>query len=199
MANRNPTIVVPVHGRIDLTERCLRAIDDLTNVSVPLLLIDDCGDPPLGPEFVARAIRSGRRTTFVQHADNQGFVATKNEAFERTAGADVVLVNSDVTVLPGWLSALRLALSAVPDLASASALDDRGGILSCGIGAPRSYPRADGSGVIVGSRGRHTSIDTRALREKVLRFLSPRQFFGFGLIDAWRTSRVDFRYCRPHF
>jgi hypothetical protein len=44
MASRSPTIVVPVHGRIDLTVRCLRAIDDLTNVSVPLLVIDDCGD-----------------------------------------------------------------------------------------------------------------------------------------------------------
>jgi GT2 family glycosyltransferase len=130
MANRNPTIVVPVYGRIDLTERCLRAIDDLTNVSVPLLLIDDCGDPPLSPEFVRQAIRSGRRTTFVRHTSNQGFVATMNEAFERTGSADVVLVNSDVIVLPGWLPALRLALSAVPDLASASALADRGGILS---------------------------------------------------------------------
>jgi hypothetical protein len=63
-------MVVPVYGRIDLAERCLRAIDDRTNVSVPLLLIDDCGDPPLTPEFVARTIRSGRRTTLVQHAEN---------------------------------------------------------------------------------------------------------------------------------
>ena len=141
MASRSPTIVVPVHGRIDLTERCLRAIDDLTNVSVPLLVIDDCGDPPLKPEFVARTIRSGRRTTFVQHTANQGFVATMNEAFERTASADVVLVNSDVTVLPGWLPALRLALSAVPDLASASALADRGGILSLpGLAELRGKP-----------------------------------------------------------
>jgi GT2 family glycosyltransferase len=134
-------MVVPVYGRIDLAERCLRAIDDRTNVSVPLLLIDDCGDPPLTPEFVARTIRSGRRTTFVQHAENQGFVATMNEAFERTGSGNVVLVNSDVTVLAGWLPALQLALSAVPDLASASALADHGGILSLpGLAEFRTLP-----------------------------------------------------------
>ena len=41
-----PVIVVPVYGRLDLTAQCLRAIDDHTYVSVPVLVIDDCGPEP---------------------------------------------------------------------------------------------------------------------------------------------------------
>ncbi|MEP6527336.1 MAG: glycosyltransferase [Nocardioidaceae bacterium] len=130
MPYRNPTIVVPVFGQVELARRCLRAIDDLTRVSVPTLIIDDAGTPALTEQVVTGAVRSGRRWRLIRHDHNQGFVATMNEAFDRAAGSDVVIVNSDVTVLPGWLEGLRAAMRAVPGLASASALADNGGILS---------------------------------------------------------------------
>lgn len=138
-----PTIVIPVYGRLDLLARCLRAIDEQTFVSVPVLVIDDCGPEPVDEAGLRAALPSGRRFTFVRHESNAGFVATMNDAFERCAGSDVVLVNSDVAVLPGWLAGLRDALGASPATASASAVADHGGILSvAALGALRDAPAA---------------------------------------------------------
>ena len=125
-----PTIVVPAYGQLDLLAQCLRAIDEHTFVSVPLLVIDDCGPEPVDATAVQAALPSGRGYTLVRHEQNQGFVATMNDAFARCAGSDVVLVNSDVTVLPGWLTGLRAALDETPATASSSAIADRGGVLS---------------------------------------------------------------------
>ncbi|HEY3629434.1 MAG TPA: glycosyltransferase [Jatrophihabitantaceae bacterium] len=133
-----PTIVVPVYGRLDLLDRCLRAIDRHTFVSIAVLIIDDGGPEPVDEAAVRAAMPSGRRFTLVGHEQNLGFVATVNEAFERCAGTDVVLVNSDVTVLPGWLAGLQDARSASPATATASAIADHGGILSvAALGALR--------------------------------------------------------------
>ena len=136
-----PVIVVPVYGRLDLTAQCLRAIDDHTYVSVPVLVIDDCGPEPVEHDSLRESFRSGRRFTLVRHEHNLGFVATMNDAFARCAGSDVVLVNSDVTVLPGWLTALREALDETPATATASAVADHGGILSVAeLGTLRGEP-----------------------------------------------------------
>jgi GT2 family glycosyltransferase len=129
-ASAVPAIVVPVYGRLDLAAQCLRAIDEHSYVSVPVLVIDDCGPQQMTPDLVRGSLRSGRRFTLVRHERNAGFVASVNDAFVRCAGSDVVLVNSDVTVLPGWLAGLREALDDSPDTATASAVADRGGILS---------------------------------------------------------------------
>ncbi len=109
-----PTIVVPAYGQLDLLAQCLRAIDEHTFVSVPVLVIDDCGPEPVDATAVQAALPSGRRYTLVRHEQNQGFVATMNDAFARCAGSDVVLVNSDVTVLPGWAD--RGGVLSVPEL-----------------------------------------------------------------------------------
>lgn len=144
VADRNPMIAVPVFGQLELTRRCLQSIDDRTVVSVPLLIIDDAGTPALPEDLVAETVRSGRRYQLIRHSRNAGFVETVNEAFDIAGSRDVVLVNSDVTVLPGWLEGLRLAVIAEPGLASASALADHGGILSLpGLAGLRSLPSAD--------------------------------------------------------
>jgi len=153
-----PTIVIPVYGRLDLLARCLRAVDEQTFVSVPVLVIDDCGPEPVDEAAVRAALPSGRRFTLVRHEQNAGFVATMNDAFERCAGTDLVLVNSDVTVLPGWMGGLRDALGASPATATASAVADHGGILSvAALGVLRDAP-ADVVGERVDQARRVTDV-----------------------------------------
>jgi GT2 family glycosyltransferase len=125
-----PVIVVPVYGQLHLVERCLRAIDEQTFVSVPVLVIDDCGPQPITEQAVRAALGSGRAFRLIRHEANQGFVATMNHAFAICPASDVVVVNSDVAVLPGWLAALQDALDATAATASTSAVADNGGILS---------------------------------------------------------------------
>jgi GT2 family glycosyltransferase len=147
-----------VYGRLELLAQCLRAIDDHTFVSVPVLVIDDCGPQPVTEAVVRESLPSGRRFTLVRHERNEGFVATVNDAFARCAGSDVVIVNSDVTVLPGWLGALREALDESPATATSSAVADHGGILSvAGLGALRDKP-PDVVRAVIGRARRATAV-----------------------------------------
>ncbi len=61
---------------------------------------------------------------------NLGFVGNVNAAFEQAAPADVVVVNSDVIVGPGWLEGLRAAAYADETVATASTLTNHGTIVS---------------------------------------------------------------------
>jgi GT2 family glycosyltransferase len=123
-------VAVPVYGQLDLVRRCLTAIDRQTPADVGLLVIDDHGPERLTDNGVAELLDSNRAWRFVSHRDNVGFVGSVNEAFDTTGRADVVVVNSDVEVLPGWFEALTGAANSRADVASISSLADNGGILS---------------------------------------------------------------------
>lgn len=120
---------VPVYGRLELASRALRSIDRHTPVEVALIVIDDCGPQPLTETALAGWLESGRPWRLVSHQQNQGFVGSANHLFQLAAGSDLILVNSDVEVLPGWFDGLAAAMAG-DRLASASSLASVGGLLS---------------------------------------------------------------------
>ena len=116
--------------------RCIRAFDEQTPREVRLLVVDDHGDQRLTAREVGAVVRSGRDTEFVLNARNLGFVGTVNKAFDLRRGDDIVLLNSDVVVLPGWFQPLQAAAYSDPSVASATSLADHGGIVSVPSLAP---------------------------------------------------------------
>jgi GT2 family glycosyltransferase len=121
-------VVVPVFGQVALALRCVGALDRLTPPNVELIVLDDAGPEPVAESALAATVASGRSWRLIRHERNVGFVGTVNELFELTAPRDVVVVNSDVEVLPGWFDALASAVG--ERVASASTMADHGGILS---------------------------------------------------------------------
>jgi len=157
---RMVSIVVPVYGRVELAVRCLAAIDQTTAVDVPVLVLDDCGPERVPYDLIGRAVTSGRLWRLVTNDVNLGFVRTANKAFTLLTGQDVVLVNSDVEVLPGWWGSLTRA-AGDRGVASASALTNEGTILS--VPAIRALRGADAQTVdrvvdAAGVRGRSARI-----------------------------------------
>lgn len=124
------TVLVPVFGGVEMALRCIRSFDERTPPDVRLLVVDDCGDQRLTADEVASAVVSGRDTEFVMNPHNLGFVGTVNKVFDLRRGDDIVLVNSDVVVLPGWFEPLQTAAYSAPSVASATTLADHGGIVS---------------------------------------------------------------------
>lgn len=110
--------------------RCIRSFDERTPREVRLLVVDDCGDQRLTASEVEAAVLSGRDTEFVLNPRNLGFVGTVNRAFDLRRGDDIVLLNSDVVVLPGWFQPLQAGAYSAPSVASATSLADHGGIVS---------------------------------------------------------------------
>ncbi|HJP99969.1 MAG TPA: glycosyltransferase [Jatrophihabitans sp.] len=122
--NRPVLIGIPVYGRLELLQRAVRAVDRHTPVEIELVLIDDCGPDRLTESMLAEWLTSARAWRLIRHQTNAGFVSNANEFFELAGDSDVIVLNSDVEVLPGWFEGLRAAITSKPRAASASAMAD---------------------------------------------------------------------------
>lgn len=136
---RGVAVVVPVYGGGDVTRACLESVLATLPRGARVVVVDDASpDPELRGWLEGLARR--RRLVLLRRARNGGFVAAANAglraALALPGGRDVVLLNSDTSVTPGWLEGLRAAVQAAGDIATATALSNDASILS--------YPRPDG-------------------------------------------------------
>ena len=131
-AGRAPAtvIIVPVYNAGVAVARCLAALREHTSAGATVLLIDDAStDPAVQPLLTMAAAWPNVRV--LSNARNLGFTGTVNRGLsECAADADVVLLNADTEVGPGWLGALRRAAYADADHATATAVSDNAGAFS---------------------------------------------------------------------
>ena len=76
----------------------------------------------------------------VRLPSNRGFPGAVNAGLLACAGRDIVLLNSDTLVPPGWLGRLRDAAYAAPDISTATPLSNDAAILS--------YPNPSGGNTV---------------------------------------------------
>ena len=104
-------IVVPVYNALALLQRCLAALDQHTDpAEAQLWIIDDASpDPAVAPLLDHWARRSPLQPKILSNAANLGFVGTVNRAIAATRN-DLLLLNADTEVTPGWLPRMQQAL-----------------------------------------------------------------------------------------
>ncbi len=115
-------IVVPVYEAPEALAACLESLRRHTDLTRHrLLVVDDGSRSPAVFELLNELERwagvDGARVEIMRQAENRGFVASANLGFARAKG-DVVLLNSDTEVTPGWLERLAGAAHSAPDVAS---------------------------------------------------------------------------------
>jgi GT2 family glycosyltransferase/glycosyltransferase involved in cell wall biosynthesis len=135
---RAVAVVVPVHGGRRLTLDCLESVLATVPAGTQLVVVDDASpDAELAASLDALAAR--RRIVLLRHPVNRGFPASANAGMRAaralSGGPDVVLLNSDTLVPPGWLQGLRAAVHGAPDIGTATPLSNDASIVS--------YPHAD--------------------------------------------------------
>ncbi len=125
-----PTVIVPVFGAFPEALACIRSVLKHTEHPYRLLIWDD--GSPGGPlaDFLPDDIAAQPHVRIERNQRNQGFVRTCNLAIRRSPPADVVLLNSDTQVTPGWLKKLRRAAYSSPRIATATPLTNNGEICS---------------------------------------------------------------------
>ncbi len=124
-----PVVVIPVFNAYEDVLQCLQSLEASTPPGTPVLMVDDAStDPRIPDEVEAFAQRLG--WAYVRKPSNSGFVATVNLAFDWCATHDVVILNSDIIVPPGWLERLQSAAYCRPTCATATPLTNHGTILS---------------------------------------------------------------------
>jgi GT2 family glycosyltransferase len=99
------SVVIPVHGRIDLTERCLDAIRATTEADVEVIVVDDAS-----PDDTRSRLAGREDVTVVALDENLGFPGAVNRGIAATRGELVCILNNDTVPVAGWLDELRAQL-----------------------------------------------------------------------------------------
>lgn len=103
-------VIIPVHGSRDMALAC---IDSVLNAppqpagpfTMSVTVVDDATpDGLLRADLDLLAARGA--ITLLRHAANRGFPHAINTGLAQAGGEDVVLLNSDTLVAPGWLDEL---------------------------------------------------------------------------------------------
>jgi len=116
-----PWILLPVYNAVDDLRECLASLSRTLRPDDTVLLADDASPdpriPPLLDEWTAGTPLQVRRT---RRPVNLGFVGNVNAAMDEAGDADVVLLNSDTLVTPGWLDAIERCAALDPRIATAT-------------------------------------------------------------------------------
>jgi GT2 family glycosyltransferase len=111
------SIVVPVHGRAALTERCLDALLADLPESCEVIVVDDASS-----DRTAELLRSyGERIRTIALAENVGYARACNQGAALASHGSLVFLNNDTQPLDGWLQALSADASAHPTAAAVGA------------------------------------------------------------------------------
>lgn len=126
---RRLTIIVPVFNAAQDLAACIEHLTQHTTGAARLLFIDDASTDPAVGDILAEVAR--RRNVFVErNVSNQGFTRTINRGLVWAGDDDVVILNSDARVMPGWLDGLRLAAASDPRIGTVTPMSDRAGAFS---------------------------------------------------------------------
>ena len=123
-------IVIPVFNALEELDACLKSVARTVADSTMVLLIDDAStDPAVAPLLQSWVNESTSSRRLMTNKKNLGFVATVNIGM-KFAESNVVLLNSDTEVTPGWLQQLSFCLQSDQSIATATPWSNNGEIVS---------------------------------------------------------------------
>ncbi len=129
LRRREVDVVIPVHDAAAETLACIDSV--LASIEAPsrVIVVDDGSrDPALRRALDNLAAQ--RRIHLLRHSEPLGFPTSANAGLRAPRGRDVVLLNSDTLVAPGWLAGLREAAYASADIGTATPFSNSGTIVS---------------------------------------------------------------------
>ena len=105
------SIVIPVHGKIEFTLGCLKAIQASSpKKSFEIIVVDDKSE-----DQTASTLGTLRGIRVITNEKNLGFIKACNRGAEVAKGEFLVFLNNDTQVLPNWLDELVETFRLVPD------------------------------------------------------------------------------------
>jgi GT2 family glycosyltransferase len=139
-----PLLIIPVHNAPDELDRCLASVYATVPARAEVIVIDDASTDVEVTNVLQRwQQRAGPSWQFHFQQQNLGFVGTVNRGMKMTQ-RDIVLLNSDTEVTPGWLEGLQRCLASNPSIATATPWTNNGEIASiphfCAANPPPRNP-----------------------------------------------------------
>jgi GT2 family glycosyltransferase/glycosyltransferase involved in cell wall biosynthesis len=123
------SIIVPIYNAADDLTKCIASLRTHTPSFVRIILIDDCS-----PDPAIQKILSGctdmPNWSILKNDINLGFTKTVNRGIAEAPDDDVIFLNSDTIVTPGWVQGLRVAAYSSARIATATPLSNAAGVFS---------------------------------------------------------------------
>ena len=154
-----PDVVIPVYGNAKALAACLEAVEATVAPPSRIVVVDDASTDAEVAMVLERFARTGR-VTLLRQPRNGGFPAAANAGLAACANRDVVLLNSDTLVPPGWLERLRAAAWSAPDIGTATPLSNHATILSYPDAAERNPTPTPGDVVTLDRRAQAANGDS---------------------------------------
>ena len=186
------TIVVPIYGDYDATSACIESLLQAVEADphVNVLLVDDATPDRRIQRYLAELrrylpeLRGTRSIDILSNTENLGFVGAVNRALESVGQGDVVLLNADTIVPPGFHARLARAAYSAPDIGTVTPLSNNGEFMS--------FPVANDINPL-GSRQDVAAIDAVASRVNAGKTVELPSGIGFCLyITRQCLDRVGF-------
>jgi GT2 family glycosyltransferase len=139
-----PTVIVPVYADREATIACFESLLKAGSASTKgapavargsfrVLAVDDASPDPALRRYLKQLANDNRIDLLINSA-NLGFVGTVNRALAELRDGDVILLNADTLVPPGFAERLTAAAHSQADIGTATPLSNNGDIFS--------FPRA---------------------------------------------------------
>lgn len=105
------SVIIPIHGKLPWTLACLRSIArDGAKTPFEIIVVDDAS-----PDTSADSLRQVEGLRLLQNAENLGFIGSCNAGADIARGDNLLFLNNDTQVTPGWLDTLCECLASEPD------------------------------------------------------------------------------------
>jgi GT2 family glycosyltransferase len=123
------SIIVPVYNAPDEVNDCLQSLLQNTKINCQIIVINDASSDKRIYDVLDRYKDISHITVY--HNDvNLGFTRTINRGIDLADRSDVVFLNSDTKVTPGWLHNLRVAAYSEERIGTATPLSNNAGAFS---------------------------------------------------------------------
>jgi GT2 family glycosyltransferase/glycosyltransferase involved in cell wall biosynthesis len=126
---RGADVIIPIYEGLNETLACIASVRGTVGPQVEIVAINDAS-PNEALVRALNALAAEGAITLLTNEENLGFPASVNRGFELHPGRDVVILNADAEVHPGWLEPLRAAAYAQDHIGTVTALSNCGSIAS---------------------------------------------------------------------
>lgn len=109
------SIIILAWNQWDYTYACLEALERNTPEPIEIIVVDNGSQDGTNAFLDARAA-GDHRYRLIKNSTNRGYAAGCNQGLAAARGEYLVLLNNDVLVTPGWLSALQRCQQRVPQI-----------------------------------------------------------------------------------
>jgi O-antigen biosynthesis protein len=103
-----PTVIIPVYADFIATKACLESLlaERQVGKSYRIMIVNDASPEKELSKYIT-ALSKHQHVTILTNPINLGFVGSVNRALSRLRGGDVVLLNADTVVPPGFVDRLK--------------------------------------------------------------------------------------------